>query len=305
MAFNLGRNSKTKGVMKTGPKNQNTRLAERDGDIMRAASKNIISTHPSNTIKNAASIMREHDVRRLPVLHAGTGKLGGLVTAVDILDFMGGGPKYNIIEEDFGGNFLKAVNCPVSKIMREAQYLTRQATVDEVVQVMMERHTSCIPIVDDAENMTVVGLVTERDVLPAEDPDGIGVKVKDIMNKNPISATPGMMISDVSKVMVRNQLRRVPVLLEDELVGVVTSLDILGYLQEGHFKGPEAEANLSTRVEEIMKKNVTSVGPEDDLNEVVGLVKGTGYGGFPVVEDGKLVGIITITDVFRWIYKNK
>ncbi len=249
--------------------------------------------------------MREHNVRRLPVIHAGTGALEGLITAMDILDFLGGGPKYNIIEADYGGNFLSAVNCPVSKIMRESQFLYKSASVDDVVKMMVERHTSCIPIVGSKDRLEVVGLVTEHDVLPIVDPDGIGVKVKDVMHKNPITATPGMMLSDVSKVMVRNQLRRLPVILEDEMVGVVTSLDILGYLQVGHFKGSDAEKNLSTRVQEIMQKNVTSVSPEDDLNEVIRLVKEKGYGGFPVVDGGTLVGIITITDLFRWIYLKK
>ncbi|MFH0862276.1 MAG: CBS domain-containing protein [Candidatus Altiarchaeota archaeon] len=304
MAYNLGRNSKTKGVMRTGPKNQQTRVSERDGELMKVASKKVISTHPSNTIKNAASMMRDDDVRRLPVIHAGTGKLEGLLTAVDILDFMGGGPKYNIIESDYRGNFLAAVNCHVQKIMREAQYLPKSASVDDAIRLMLEKRSSCIPVVASEKELTVVGLVTERDVLPMIDPDGMGVKVGDIMKRDLITASPGMMISDVSKVMVRNQLRRLPVILEDKLVGVVTSLDVLGYLHDGHFKGADAEINLSTRVQEIMQETVTTVGPEDDVNEVIRLVKETGFGGFPVSTDGRLAGIITISDIFHWIYEN-
>ena len=111
-----------------------------------------------------------------------------------------------------------------------------------------------------------------------------------------------MMISDVAKIMVRNRLRRLPVISEDNLVGVVTAFDVLGFLEDGDYKGVFAEENLSTRVDEIMEKEVTTVDPDEDLNKVVGMVRESGYGGFPVVKDGEIIGIITTTDVLRWIY---
>jgi CBS domain-containing protein len=303
MTRNLDRKSRFKGAMDERPKKDGSRVAERSGEIMTAASKSIISTHPSNTIKNAAAIMRDSDVRRLPVIHAGSGRLEGMVSAIDILDFLGGGPKYNIIEKDYGGNFLAAVNCPVSKIMQGAQYLEMKASVEDAVAIILERRSSCIPIIDGEKTMNVVGIITERDILPGDDPDGLGVTVGEVMHKKPITASTGMMLSDVSKIMVRNRLRRLPVILEDGLVGVVTVFDVLGYLEEGHYKGIGAEENLSTRVDEIMEKHVVTVAPEEDLGKVLSLVKESGYGGFPVVKDGKVVGVVTITDILRWIYQ--
>jgi len=269
---------------------------------MKLASDKVVSIQPSNTIKNAATLMRDNDVRRLPVIASGTKRLMGLATAIDILDFMGGGEKYNIIGKDYGGNFLSAINSPISKIMRESQYLEKTASVDDAVAIMLDRHSSCIPIVSDRKAQEVVALVSERDILPKTE-DDLGVTVSKVMKRKPITLTLGTMLSDASRIMVRNQLRRLPVVSDDELVGVLTVFDILGYLEEGHFKGFNAEDNLSTRIETIMENNVITAKPDDDISSVVALIEDTGYGGFPVVKEDKMEGIITTTDILRWIYR--
>jgi CBS domain-containing protein len=79
MTRSMSRNTRTKGVMEQGSSNTKSRISEKDGEIMRIASRQIISTYPSNTIKNAAAAMRQSDVRRLPVLRAGTNKLEGII----------------------------------------------------------------------------------------------------------------------------------------------------------------------------------------------------------------------------------
>ena len=301
MARNVRHYSDMKGGMDRGPKKFKSHPPERSGDLLKVASTKVISTHSSNTIKNAAALMADNDVRRLPVLDAGTTRLRGLVTAIDILDFLGGGEKYNILGRDFGGNFLAAINCPISKIMRESQYLEKTAAVEDAVSIMIDKHTSCIPIVSSSQDMDVIALVTERDIMP--EAGEIGTQVGEVMHREPLTATLGMMMSDVSKIMVRNQIRRLPVISEDRLMGLVTVFDILRYLEAGDYKGINAEENLSTRVDEIMEENVISVKPDDDLGYVVELVRDTGYGGFPVVSGESLAGIITTTDILRSIYR--
>jgi CBS domain-containing protein len=273
----------------------------KEGGIMRYASENVVSTQPSNSIKNAAALMRDNDVRRLPVIASGTKRLMGLLTAIDILDFLGGGEKYNIIGKDYGGNFLAAINSPISKIIRESQYLERTASIEDAISIMLDKHSSCIPIVSGKKSQEVLAIVSERDLLPKAEGD-LGVKVSAVMKRDPITLTPGTMLSDASKIMVRNQLRRLPVMSDDQLVGVLTVFDLLGYLEDGNFRGFGAEENLSVRIDTIMENNVITAKPDDDISKVIGLVEDTGYGGFPVVADDKLKGIITTTDLLRWVY---
>ena len=281
----------------TTSKENKTRIAEKQGSIVKHMSGKIIGAHHTTTVKEAAALMIKNDVRRLPITNAGTQRLEGIVAAVDILDFLGGGIKYEIIRQDYGENFLKAVNCPIHKIMEEIQYLPQTAGKNEAVQIMVDKKTSCIPIVEDGENLKVIGLVTERDVLPEK--ESIGKTVEEAMVSDLISSSKGMMIGDAAKIMVRNRVRRLPVMEEEDLKGIVTALDILSYLAKGQYKGVNARENLSTRVQEVMEHEVKTLNPQDDLGKVVELVKETGLGGFPVTRENRIQGIVTVTDVLK------
>lgn len=277
--------------------------AEKHGEIMAIAEKNVITTQASNSIKNVAKLMKNHDFRRIPVTDAGTNRLEGMAVAIDIIDFLGGGEKYNIILKDYNGNFLSAINCPISKIMNPyPSFVDKMASVGDVIKIMLSKHTSSIPIVEDTGGRKIIGIVTERDLLPVA--DNFGIAVKEAMQKKCITSSPGIMISDVAKIMVRNRLRRLPVIEDDNIIGIITVFDILNFLGYGEFRGVDAEEILSTRAGEIMSKNVVSLRPEQDIAEVSKLVKTTGMGGFPVVGKGGLLGIITTSDVIREVYRN-
>ncbi len=288
-----------------GPREFKSHHVEKDGNVMLFAEKNVITTHALNSIKNVAKLMKENDFRRIPVTDAGTNRLDGMAIAIDILDFLGGGEKYNIITKDYGGNFLSAINCPITKIMNpDPCFVDKKASIDDVIDVMIKKKTSAIPILEDKDTREVIGIVTERDVLPAA--GNLGIPVRDAMSKKCITSSLGMMISDVSKIMVRNRLRRLPVILDDELKGIVTVFDVLRFLGHGEFRGINAEEVLSkTRVEDIMEEKVITLKPEDDLAIIPKMVKETGVGGFLVVDEGRIEGIVTTSDVIKCVYHEK
>ncbi|MFC2162925.1 CBS domain-containing protein [Candidatus Altiarchaeota archaeon] len=301
MSHNGQRYSDVKGHQDRGPREFQSRHVDKDGEIMNFASSNVISTNPMNTIKNVAAMMSENDVRRLPVIDAGTDRLQGLAAAIDIMDFMSGGEKYNILLKDYDGNFLKAINSRIDKIMGPASHVNKKASVEDALTLMLEARKSCIPIVEDEESLKVTAVTTERDLLPHS--KDFGVTVSEVMKSHPLTSSLGMMIGDVAKIMVRNRLRRLPVIQEDTVIGVVTVFDILDFIKEGHFTGIKVTDNLATRVDEVMEKKVVSVHPENDLSQVSQQILETGYGGFPVTVEGRLEGIITTTDVLRWVYR--
>ena len=93
-------------------------------------------------------------------------------------------------------------------------------------------------------------------------------------------------------LMQERKLRRLPVVDDDgALVGIVVERDLL----------VAAMRYLQSRVEvaDIMTRGVVTVGPDTDLVDVARTMLERRIGGLPVVEDGRLVGIVTESDIFR------
>jgi CBS domain-containing protein len=93
-------------------------------------------------------------------------------------------------------------------------------------------------------------------------------------------------------LMQEKKLRRLPVVDDDgQLVGIVVERDLL----------VAAMRYLHSRVEvgDVMTRNVVAVGPDTDLNDVARMMLDRKIGGLPVVEHGRLVGIITESDIFK------
>jgi CBS domain-containing protein len=136
--------------------------------------------------------------------------------------------------------------------------------------------------------------------------------VEDYMTENPISTTPGTRIEGASKIMVRNNLRRIPVIGEerktphpepDKIVGIVTATDIMEFLGENRAfsRSNNAEEILNTTITEIMEKEVIATTTQARLGDICQVMGDKGVGGLPVVYGDELQGIITENDILRAI----
>ncbi|MBQ6813594.1 MAG: CBS domain-containing protein [Methanobrevibacter sp.] len=293
--------------MNRGSVEQGTKVAENEGEIMTLAKKDVISIPPTKSIKEAAEMMIEHGFRRLPVTHPGSNKLLGIVTAMDILDFLGGGSKFDIIEKKHNDNFLAAINDPVKEIMsREVISISPKYSIKESVSVMTENGIGSLPIVD--KEGKVVGIVTERDFALALAGSLTNETVGEIMIKDVITTTPGTPIESCSKIMVRNNLRRIPVVEEDNMIGIVTSTDILRFFGDKEmFASMTSNSGLDVlkrKISEIVKPNISVTESYVKLGDLCDLLAEKNIGGVPVVDDDKLVGIITERDILNTVLEN-
>jgi CBS domain-containing protein len=107
----------------------------------------------------------------------------------------------------------------------------RTASLEDTVQdiaVLMNRYQiGCVVVVDDDQP---VGIVTERDIMKRVVSKGLvpkNLKVVDVMSKPLVTATPNMPAGDAAKVMLKWNIKKLPVAEEGRLVGVVTLTDLL------------------------------------------------------------------------------
>lgn len=267
---------------------------------MSLSTDDVVTISPTTTIKAAAEAMTRRGFRRLPVVDPGTGRLLGIIGSSDIIDFLGGGEKFRLIAEKHGGNFLAAINEPVKEIMvKKVLTANKQTSIVEALGTIKDTRVGGLVIVD--EEKRVIGIITERDFVFLLADKLMGKKVREHMTRKVVTATPAMTLGDVAKAMVRNSFRRLPVVSRGQLVGIVTTRRIIDFVGRNHVFNRivknRVEEVLGTRCEEIMSRDVQTIGENADLGEVASLLKEKNVGTVCIVENDRLQGILTERDV--------
>ena len=122
------------------------------------------------------------------------------------------------------------------------------------------------------------------------------MKAGDVMSTNVVTVTEDTLIDDAKKIMDAHRIRRLPVMKKDKLVGLVTKHMLLEAAPS-----PATSLNIwelhyllsKMTVKEIMVKNPFTISPDMPVEEALQLGQEKGYGGFPVVEERSLVGVVT------------
>jgi len=289
------------GTMRIGPEFK-SRISEHEGKILALATRNVVTLPPTATIMEAIKIMTERRFRRIPITDAGTKRLEGVVTTVDIIDFLGGGDKNLLVKNRFKGNLLAAINEEVRQIMEtDVAYLHEQADFKEAIATMLKRRTGGLPIVND--DMQVVAIFTERNAIELMGGPLTNKIVDDYMTKNVKLVSTDTPIGHAAKVMVENRLRRLPVVKDGIFAGIVTASDIIHFLGRG-----DAFSKLVTGdIHEALDQPIGSIISDDLIWTSLGTDMGTAMqimlerkiGSLPVLEGDYLRGIITESDILR------
>jgi CBS domain-containing protein len=100
----------------------------------------------------------------------------------------------------------------------------------EAARIMWERDCGVVPIVQDAGNPRVVGILTDRDVCMAAYTKGLPlgeIRIRDVMSTRVASCRPGDDVREAEQVMRRSRVHRLPVLDDaDQILGVISLADI-------------------------------------------------------------------------------
>ena len=106
-------------------------------------------------------------------------------------------------------------------------WVTGDNTIYDVAKLMNENHIGSIPVCDNSQNL--VGIITDRDIVlrtVACNKDVKQTKVNDIMTTEVIRTSRDTEVSWVADIMAKNQIRRVPVVEGEKLVGIVSVGDL-------------------------------------------------------------------------------
>lgn len=130
--------------------------------------------------------------------------------------------------------------------------------------------------------------------------------VREWMTPHPICALPEMTVPEAHKLMTEKRIRRLPVVKDGKLIGIVTLGDVRGAEPSEATTLSIFELNyLIARltVDRIMTRHPVTIRPDATVYDAARLMLQKKIAGLPVVENDRIVGILTESDIFRMIVR--
>lgn len=156
----------------------------------------------------------------------------------------------------------------------------------DVLQKMMRYNLTGLLVVRSSDGM-LAGVITRKDILNNPDEDQLSL----LMRKDITFVTPDDNVEDAARLMVDNDLLRLPVVDNHRLVGIVTPTDLLREVKN---------RKLEVSVEDVIRSTCVTAYEEDPLSYLSHVFRISKTLALPVLDiNGKLTGILTDRDIFN------
>ncbi|MFZ2410196.1 MAG: CBS domain-containing protein [Candidatus Methanoperedens sp.] len=161
-------------------------------------------------------------------------------------------------------------------MVRDVAHAELPGSRDEVLEILKTKHISGVPIVKNGE---LLGIVTRTDLLKNPEEEQIAI----LMTRNPITITPEKSIVEAARIILENNIRRLPVVEDHSLMGLITIADIVGAI---------AKLNINTPISDYLGNNVVSVWSETPLSVVGAIMELADVKAVPILDSNlTLVGV--------------
>ncbi|TFG10793.1 CBS domain-containing protein [Candidatus Thorarchaeota archaeon] len=180
---------------------------------------------------------------------------------------------------------MKVSDCMQSDIV----YVSVPGTREDVLQIMAEQEIMGLPVVKKGTKK-LVGIVTRTDLLQKADENQLAL----LMIRDPKTVTPRSEVKTAARIMLENDFRRLPVVDNDELVGLITVADILGAVLEGKEKFEEMD------IRDFVRTQVNAIWEQTPLPLSYLIMEMAGVTNLVVLNAaGGISGMISVTDFVR------
>lgn len=130
------------------------------------------------------------------------------------------------------------------------------------------------------------------------------VPISTIMSKDVIKLNLSDTLTKAEGLFKRNHIRHIPVVKGNKIVGMLSYSDLLRIsFADAVFDDEVVDATVYNMfsIEQVMTKNIVSVSPETSILETAKILASKEFHALPVIEDELLVGIITTTDLIKYL----
>jgi len=285
-----------------GMPNFSDRVHKHPGDAKLIAKRPVYTTTKTATVLAAAEEMTRFNVRALPVVVPNQEKLEGMLTVMDLVNYLGGGDLYNIVRNRHKLNIYSALlKEHVESIMNpNPVYVTIYDKLPKILEVMVLKGVGVVPVV--MEDGGLWGIITEHDLVRELVEKKVGVKVAEVMSKNVITINSKASIKEAAETMIKYGIRRLPIVEDNGSIwGMITAKDIVRFFgSHDVFRYTESdniEDALKAPVKLVGAPGYASISPDADVGDAATLMAEKGVSSLLVVENNELKGIITERDI--------
>lgn len=167
-------------------------------------------------------------------------------------------------------------------MVRDVACATLPGSRDEVLKILKNKHISGVPVLKDSK---VVGIVTRTNLLQNPEEEQLAL----LMTRDPITISPGSDLQTASRLLLQHGIRRLPVVDDGKLVGLVTVADVVGTI---------ADMNIDIPIKDYVEKEVVAIYSDTPLPVVARIMELAGVKAVPVLDAAlELIGIISDRDV--------
>ncbi len=252
-------------------------------DIM---TKEVIYVSKGDDLYYILTLMEKHNITKLPVVE--DGKIAGIVTDNQIAEKLG----------SFRSRGVPASRMHASTVMeKKFDRISPDTEIKEILKSVGEPGPTMLPVVvDDA----IVGVVTKADLLPLVDSEE---SIEKIMRENVIAVKPEDRVIHARRLMLENNVARLPVVDEGRVVGIISDKEIafaLASIKKSFPRGKQQNQLRNLLVKDVMKTNVVTAKNNITIKEAARIMMEEEIGCIPIVDEkGKLKGIVTRTDLLH------
>jgi CBS domain-containing protein len=169
-------------------------------------------------------------------------------------------------------------------MVRDVAYVSIPGSRDDVLKTLQDRKVSGVPVIKKEE---VVGMITRTDLLKNREEDQTAL----LMTRDPVVITPDMSLVEASRLLIKHDIRRLPVVEDKRLVGIITVADIVRVA---------ADLGIEESIEPYLEKETAVLWSEMPLPVAGSIMEFAGVQACPVIDSNlNLVGMISDRDLIK------
>ncbi|MFW6173906.1 MAG: CBS domain-containing protein [Elusimicrobiota bacterium] len=249
--------------------------------------KEIIYVDKNHDLKHVLDLMKKHDITKIPVLE--DKKLFGIITDNVIAYKLGSIRKRSISTSRLHAS---------SVTEKEISTISPTTDVKKILKTVGQPGPTMLPVVDRDR---LVGVITKADLLPLVNSKKT---LRNLMQTIVFSVSPEDRVIHGRRIMIDEDVARLPVVSQGKLVGIVSDFEIacaFASLKKSFSLGHQKHQLDKLLIKDVMKAPVIWTTQSVTATEAAKLMIKHNVGALPVIKDDTLVGIITRTDLLKTI----